>query len=88
MFLLTSSSCRAKEDVAVLGLHDIKFLPVQTILVDKVFNPPQKTGFPPKSDLALLHLSVAARLGEPEPSGDFRFDSEKSSLCPDSVYRF
>ncbi|KAL3976978.1 RING finger protein [Sarotherodon galilaeus] len=71
-WVITAKHCgvRAKEDVAVLGLHDIKFLPVQTILVDKVFNPPQKTGFPPKSDLALLHLSVAARLG-----------SEVSSVC-------
>lgn len=67
--------CRAKADVAVLGLHDIKFLPVQTILVDKVFNPPQKTGFPPKSNLALLHLSSAARLGEPVPSGDLTLRS-------------
>uniref|UniRef100_A0A3Q0R2L5 Ovochymase 1 n=1 Tax=Amphilophus citrinellus TaxID=61819 RepID=A0A3Q0R2L5_AMPCI len=64
-WVITAKHCgvRAKEDVAVLGLHDMKFLPVQTILIDKVFNPPQKAGFPPKSDLALLHLSVAARLG-------------------------
>lgn len=54
---------RAKEDVAVLGIHDLQFLSTQTVPVDDVINLPLETGFPPKPDLSLLHLSVPVRLG-------------------------
>lgn len=44
-----------------LGLHDLRFLPSQTVLVDKVFHLPQDGSFPPRTDLSLLRLSVPAR---------------------------
>ncbi|XP_047431441.1 ovochymase-1 isoform X2 [Mugil cephalus] len=71
-WVLTAKHCsvRAKEDVVVLGVHDLKFLAIQSIVVDEVFNPPQDAGFPPKSDLSLLHLSV-----------DARFSSGVSPVC-------
>ncbi|XP_068590082.1 ovochymase-1 isoform X2 [Cebidichthys violaceus] len=54
---------RAREDVVVLGVHDLRFASSQTIPVDEVFNLPQDGSFPPTSDLSLLRLSVPARLG-------------------------
>lgn len=53
--------CRAKEDVVVLGVHDLRFSSSQTVPVDEVFNLPQDGSFPPKSDVSLLRLSVPAR---------------------------
>ncbi|XP_071358853.1 ovochymase-1 isoform X2 [Trachinotus anak] len=53
---------RPKEDLVVLGIHDLRFSSAETIPVDKVFNLPQDSSFPPKSDLSLLRLSVPARL--------------------------
>ncbi|KAM9846090.1 ovochymase-1 [Aulostomus maculatus] len=62
-WVLAARHCgvRAKEDVVVLGVHDIRFSPSQTVLVDEVVNPPQDNSFPPTSDLSLLRLSVPAR---------------------------
>ncbi|XP_076578339.1 ovochymase-1 isoform X1 [Chaetodon auriga] len=62
-WVITAQHCnvRAKEDVAVLGVHDLHFSSSQTVPVDEVFNLPQDGSFPPKSDLSLLRLSVAAR---------------------------
>ncbi|XP_029968989.1 ovochymase-1 isoform X2 [Salarias fasciatus] len=64
-WVLTARHCsvRAKEDVVVLGVHDVHFLSSQSVVVDEVFNPPLDAGFPPRSDLSLLRLSVAARIG-------------------------
>ncbi|CAN9508356.1 unnamed protein product [Ophioblennius macclurei] len=64
-WVLTAKHCnvRDKEDVVVLGVHDVHFLSSQTVMVDGVFNPPLDGGFPPRSDLSLLRLSVAARIG-------------------------
>nr|XP_046235556.1 ovochymase-1 isoform X2 [Scatophagus argus] len=61
---------RAKEDLVVLGVHDLRFSSSQTIPVDEVFNLPQDGSFPPSSDLSLLRLSVAAR-----------FSSNVSPVC-------
>ncbi|KAF0028685.1 hypothetical protein F2P81_017790 [Scophthalmus maximus] len=61
---------RAKEDMVVLGIHDLRFLSSQTILVDEVINLLQDGSFPPKSDLSLLRLSVSAR-----------FNSNVSPIC-------
>lgn len=54
----------AKEDVAVLGVHDLGKKSSQTILVDEVFSPMHGAGFPPQADLSLLRLSVSARYGK------------------------
>ncbi|XP_042372373.1 ovochymase-1, partial [Plectropomus leopardus] len=71
-WVLTAQHCnvRAKEDLAVLGVHDLRFSSSQTIPVDEVFNLPQDSSFPPKSDLSLLRLSVPAR-----------FSSDASPVC-------
>ncbi|XP_029351535.1 chymotrypsinogen B-like [Echeneis naucrates] len=61
---------RAKEDVVVLGIHDLRFSSAQTIPVDKIFNLPEDGSFPPKSDLSLLRLSFPAR-----------FSSRVSPVC-------
>lgn len=53
--------------MVVLGVHDLQLLSSQTILVEEVFNPVQDASFPPKSDLSLLRLSVAARFGKNLP---------------------
>ncbi|XP_041636357.1 ovochymase-1 isoform X2 [Cheilinus undulatus] len=62
-WVLTAKHCsvRAKEDVVVLGVHDLRFSSSQTIPVDEVFNLPEDGSFPPKTDLSLLRLSVPAR---------------------------
>ncbi|XP_028254127.1 ovochymase-1 [Parambassis ranga] len=64
-WVLTAKHCsvRAEQDVVVLGVHDLQLLSAQTILVEEVFNPMQDASFPPKSDLSLLRLSVAAHFG-------------------------
>ncbi|XP_033470375.1 ovochymase-1 isoform X1 [Epinephelus lanceolatus] len=71
-WVLTAQHCsaRAKEDVVVLGAHDLRFSSSQTVPVDEVFNLPQDGSFPPKSDLSLLRLSVPAR-----------FSSDVSPVC-------
>lgn len=61
--VLTSVFYSPKEDVVVLGVHDLKRTSVQTLLVDEVFSPVNDAGFPPHSDLSLLRLSAAARFG-------------------------
>uniref|UniRef100_A0A3B5ADM0 Transmembrane protease serine 9-like n=1 Tax=Stegastes partitus TaxID=144197 RepID=A0A3B5ADM0_9TELE len=57
-WVLTAKHCavRAKEDVVVLGVHDLRFLSLQTVPVDEVFSPPQDSSFPPKADLLLLNI--------------------------------
>nr|XP_043877177.1 transmembrane protease serine 9-like isoform X2 [Solea senegalensis] len=62
-WVLTAKHCnvKAKEDVVVLGTHNLRFSSSQTIPVDEVLNLPQDSGFPPKPDLSLLRLSVPAR---------------------------
>ncbi|XP_059181948.1 ovochymase-1 [Centropristis striata] len=62
-WVLTARHCnvRAKEDVVVLGVHDLRFSASQTVPVDEVVNLPQDAGFPPRTDLSLLRLSVPAR---------------------------
>ncbi|XP_072233408.1 ovochymase-1 isoform X2 [Leuresthes tenuis] len=64
-WVLTAKHCSVspKEDVVVLGVHDLKFMSVQTILVDEVYTPVRDSSFPPKSDLMLVRLSVFARFG-------------------------
>ncbi|XP_027139891.1 ovochymase-1 isoform X2 [Larimichthys crocea] len=71
-WVLTAKHCnvRPKEDVVVLGVHDLRFTSSQTVPVDKVFNPPHDGSFPPKSDLSLLRLSVPTR-----------FSSNVSPVC-------
>ncbi|KAM6961593.1 ovochymase-1 [Tautogolabrus adspersus] len=71
-WVLTAKHCsvRAKEDVAVLGIHDLRFSSSQTIPVEEVFNLKEEGSFPPKSDLSLLRLSVPTR-----------FSSNVSPLC-------
>ncbi|KAK5601924.1 hypothetical protein CRENBAI_019105 [Crenichthys baileyi] len=56
-------SVSAKEDVVVLGVHDLGQKSTQTILVDEIFSPMHDASFPPQSDLSLLRLSVSARYG-------------------------
>uniref|UniRef100_A0A3Q3FFL3 Ovochymase 1 n=1 Tax=Labrus bergylta TaxID=56723 RepID=A0A3Q3FFL3_9LABR len=70
-WVLTAKHCnvRAKEDVAVLGVHDLRFSS-QSVPVEKVFDMKEDGSFPPKSDLSLLRLSVPAR-----------FSSSVSPLC-------
>ncbi|XP_051811212.1 ovochymase-1 isoform X2 [Acanthochromis polyacanthus] len=64
-WVLTAKHCgiRAKKGVVVLGVHDLRFLSTQTLLVDEVFEPPQDSSFPPKADLSLLRLHQDARFG-------------------------
>ncbi|XP_013887662.1 ovochymase-1 isoform X2 [Austrofundulus limnaeus] len=64
-WVVTAKHCSisAKQDVAVLGLHDLNQKSSQTILVDDVISPMHDANFPPQSDLSLLRLSVPARLG-------------------------
>ncbi|XP_017292667.2 ovochymase-1 isoform X2 [Kryptolebias marmoratus] len=64
-WVVTAKHCSvsAKEDVVVLGLHDMNQKSVQTILVDDVISPMHDASFPPQSDLSLLRLSVSAKLG-------------------------
>ncbi|XP_036977682.1 ovochymase-1 [Acanthopagrus latus] len=71
-WVVTAKHCsvRAKEDVVVLGVHDLRFSSSQTVPVDEVFNLPQDGSFPPKSDVSLLRLSVPAR-----------FSSSVSPVC-------
>lgn len=73
--------CRAKEDVAVLGIHDLQFLSTQTVPVDDVINLPLETGFPPKPDLSLLHLSVPVRLGT-NKDGDIYTNNWRHQYVP------
>ncbi|XP_074553925.1 ovochymase-1 isoform X2 [Halichoeres trimaculatus] len=62
-WVLTAKHCnvKAKEDVVVLGVHDLHFSSSQSIPVDEVFDLPEDGSFPSKSDLSLLRLSVPAR---------------------------
>uniref|UniRef100_A0A8C2WUK9 Ovochymase 1 n=1 Tax=Cyclopterus lumpus TaxID=8103 RepID=A0A8C2WUK9_CYCLU len=62
-WVLTAQHCkvRAKEDMVVLGVHDLGFSPSESILVDEVFNLPQDGSYPPNTDLSLVRLSVPAR---------------------------
>ncbi|KAM7378638.1 hypothetical protein PAMA_013514 [Pampus argenteus] len=53
---------RAREDVVVLGVHDLQFSSSQSVQVDKVYSLPQDNGFPPTCDVVLLRLSDPARL--------------------------
>ncbi|XP_054480990.1 ovochymase-1 [Anoplopoma fimbria] len=71
-WVLTARHCnvRAKEDMVVLGVHDLRFSSSQTVPVDKVVDLPQDSSFPPTSDLSLLRLSVPAR-----------FSSDVSQVC-------
>ncbi|XP_034434190.1 ovochymase-1 isoform X1 [Hippoglossus hippoglossus] len=71
-WVVTAKHCnvRAKDDVVVLGIHDLRFLSSQSVSVDEVFNLPEDGSFPPKSDLSLLRLSVSAR-----------FNSNVSPVC-------
>ncbi|XP_069580258.1 ovochymase-1 [Brachyistius frenatus] len=71
-WVVTAQHCsvRAKEDVVVLGVHDLHFLSTQTVPVDEVFSPLQDSSFPPKADLSLLRLSVPVR-----------FSSHVSPVC-------
>ncbi|XP_040886209.1 ovochymase-1 [Toxotes jaculatrix] len=71
-WVITAKHCsvRATDDVAALGIHDLRFSSSQTVPVDKVFNLPQDGSFPPKSDLSLLRLSVPVR-----------FSSNVSPVC-------
>ncbi|XP_041832992.1 ovochymase-1 isoform X2 [Melanotaenia boesemani] len=59
-WVLTARHCRVrpKEDVVILGVHDLKFMSAQTILVDEVLSP----GHDP--DLTLVRLSVPAKFGQ------------------------
>ncbi|XP_031167141.1 ovochymase-1 isoform X2 [Sander lucioperca] len=61
-WVLTAQHCnvRAKKDMVVLGVHDLRFSSSETVPVDKVFNLPKDRSFPPKSDLSLLRLAVPA----------------------------
>ncbi|XP_053271476.1 ovochymase-1 [Pleuronectes platessa] len=71
-WVVTAKHCnvRAKYDVVVLGVHDLRFSSSQTVSVEEVFNLPEDGSFPPKSDLSLLRLSVSAR-----------FNSNVSPVC-------
>ncbi|KAM9705236.1 transmembrane protease serine 9-like [Menidia menidia] len=62
-WVLTAKHCGVspKEDVVVLGVHDLRLMPAQTILVDEVFSPSHDSSFPPEADLVLVRLSVPAR---------------------------
>lgn len=64
-YVITSQHCdvRALEDVAVLGVHDLRFSSSRIIPIDQVFNLGKSHIFPPKDDLSLLRLSRPARLG-------------------------
>ncbi|KAM8884847.1 ovochymase-1 [Synchiropus picturatus] len=64
-WVLTARHCnvRPREDVVVLGAHDLRFPSSQRIPVDEVFNPVQDHSFPPRSDLSLVKLSIPARIG-------------------------
>uniref|UniRef100_A0A3Q2PEK9 Ovochymase 1 n=1 Tax=Fundulus heteroclitus TaxID=8078 RepID=A0A3Q2PEK9_FUNHE len=64
-WVVTAKHCSvsAKEDVVVLGVHDLSQKSTQTILVDEVFSPMHDASFPPRADLSLLRLSVSARFG-------------------------
>ncbi|KAM4569638.1 ovochymase-1 isoform 2-T2 [Odontesthes bonariensis] len=64
-WVLTAKHCSVspKEDVVVLGVHDLKLMSVQTILVDEVFTPQHDSSFPPQADLMLVRLSVLVRFG-------------------------
>ncbi|XP_057709685.1 ovochymase-1 [Corythoichthys intestinalis] len=64
-WVLAARHCqvRAGEDVAVLGAHDLGLSLSQMVPVERVVEPPQEDGFPPKDDLALLRLALPARLG-------------------------
>ncbi|XP_061814911.1 ovochymase-1 isoform X1 [Nerophis lumbriciformis] len=64
-WVLAAHHCRvrAREDVALLGVHDLRLSLSQSVPVDEVFNLPQEDSFPPKADLSLLRLAAPARLG-------------------------
>ncbi|XP_077566283.1 ovochymase-1 [Stigmatopora nigra] len=66
-WVLAARHCRVRagEDVAVLGAHDMGLSLAQIVPVERVLEAPQEDGFPPKDDLALLHLAFPARLGSP-----------------------
>ncbi|XP_037552032.1 ovochymase-1 [Nematolebias whitei] len=69
-WVVTAKHCSvsAKEDVAILGLHDMNEKSTQTILVEDVISPMHDASFPPQSDLSLLRLSVSAKLENMNPS--------------------
>ncbi|CAK6983661.1 ovochymase-1 [Scomber scombrus] len=70
-WVLAAHHCNVrKDDVVVLGVHDLRFSSPQMVPVDKVFNLPQDDSFPPSCDLSLLRLSVPAR-----------FNSNVSPVC-------
>ncbi|KAK2832200.1 hypothetical protein Q7C36_015662 [Tachysurus vachellii] len=63
-WVLTARHCRAEAgDMAVLGAHDLNSIGSQSATVKAVYSQPYDGSYPPLHDLALLYLSVPARLG-------------------------
>lgn len=55
--------------MAVLGAHDLNSVGSQSATVKAVYSQPYDGSYPPLHDLALIYLSVPARLGtRPHPS--------------------
>lgn len=50
-------------DMVVLGSHDLNSVKSQHVLVKAVYSQAYDGRYPPLHDLALLYLSVPARLG-------------------------
>ena len=61
----------------VLGVHDLTFLNPQSISIDKVFNSPRGGGFPPTTDISLIHLSKPAIMGT-----EHFLPTDQSLSCP------
>lgn len=49
--------------MVVLGAHDLNSVESQRVTIKAVYSQASDGSFPPLHDLALLHLSVAARRG-------------------------
>ncbi|CAL8242319.1 unnamed protein product [Merluccius merluccius] len=61
-WVLAPYHCNAKAgDVAVLGVHDLRFMASQSVTVDRVSGRAQDGSFPPNNDLSLIHLDEPAR---------------------------
>ncbi|CAL9682615.1 unnamed protein product [Knipowitschia caucasica] len=63
-FVITAQHCHVSlEDQVVLGIHDLEYSSSRGVPIQKVINLRRDRSFPPGFDLALIELSVPARLG-------------------------
>ncbi|XP_060759369.1 ovochymase-1 [Neoarius graeffei] len=90
---LTSRHCRVVAgDTVVLGAHELNSTGSQHASVKAVYSQAYDSGYPPLHDIALINLSVPARLGSSVfpvciPDKDMRFDHHSSCVTTGWGYK-